>query len=248
SVTPVNDAPVAQSDTASTAEDTPITGDVLTNDTDVDGDALNAVLVGGPAHGSLILNGDGSFAYTPDANSNGPDSFTDTSSDRSPSRNGATAGISVTSVNDAPVAQNDTVATSEDTPVSGNVLANDNDVDGDALNAVLVGGTAHGALILNPDGSFTYTPNADYNGPDSFTYKANDGAADSNVATVSIDVAPVNDPPAAQNDTSATNEDMPVSGNVLANDNDIDGNTLSAMLVNGPAHGGLTLNADGSIR
>src|SRR5262249_31269611 len=83
-----------------------------------------------------------------------------------------------------------TAATAEDTPVSGNVLANDSDADGDALNAILVSGPAHGSLSLNPDGSFTYTPNANYNGPDSFSYKANDGGADSNVATLSINHTP----------------------------------------------------------
>src|SRR5262249_42466491 len=123
----------------------------------------------------------------------------------------ATVSISVTPVNDAPVAENDTAATNEDAPVSDNGRAKDRDMEGDALNAILVSGPAHGALTLNPDGSFTYTPNADYNGADSFTYRANDGAADSNVATVSIDVAPVNDAPVAQSDTAGTSEDTPVS-------------------------------------
>src|SRR6185295_8044494 len=123
------------------------------------------------------------------------------------------------------------VVTNEDTPVSGNVLTNDTDADGDALNAVLVNGPAHGSLTLNADGSFTYTPSADYNGPDSFTYKANDGQADSNVATVSINVGPVNDTPAAQNDSFSTAEDNAVIGNVLANDIDVDGDALNAILV-----------------
>src|SRR6185295_491558 len=103
------------------------------------------------------------------------------------------------------------------------------------------------SLTLNADGSFTYTPSADYNGPDSFTYKANDGQVDSNVATVSINVGPVNDPPAAQNDSVATAEETPLVGNVLANDTDADGDALSAALVSGPAHGSLTLNPDGSF-
>src|SRR6185295_17843171 len=89
--------------------------------------------------------------------------------------------------NAAPVAVNDAYATNEDTAV--NVAAPGvvgNDVDGDPLTAVLVSGPAHGTLTLNADGSFMYTPAANYNGPESFTYKANDGSADSNVATVSI--------------------------------------------------------------
>ena len=77
------------------------------------------------------------------------------------------------------------------------MLGNDTDVDGDTLTAVLVSGPAHGTLTLNADGSFTYTPDANYNGSDSFTYKANDGSADSNVATVSLTVSAVNDAPVA---------------------------------------------------
>src|SRR5262249_57269717 len=86
------------------------------------------------------------------------------------------------------------------------------------FNAVLVSGPAHGSLTLNADGSFTYTPNADYNGPDSFAYRANDGAADSNVATVSIAVVPVNDAPVAQNDAAATSEDTPAKGGSVGED------------------------------
>jgi VCBS repeat-containing protein len=100
--------------------------------------------------------------------------------------------------NSAPVATNDSYTTSEDTALTEaapGVLTNDTDADGDALTAALVSGPAHGTLTLNADGSFTYTPAANYNGPDAFTYKANDGIANSNVATVSLTVNAVNDPP-----------------------------------------------------
>src|SRR6185312_12455969 len=176
---PVNDAPVAAADSFSTNEDNAVTGNVLANDTDVDGNALNAILVSGPAHGSLTLNLDGSFTYTPAADYNGADSFSYKANDGQADSNVATVSINVGPVNDAPAAQNDTAATAEDSAVGGNVLVNDTDADGDALSAVLVSGPAHGSLTLNLDGSFTYTPAADYNGADSFTYKANDGQADS---------------------------------------------------------------------
>src|SRR5262249_30660286 len=152
-------------------------------------------LVTGPVHGSLTLNADGSFSYTPNANYNGSDSFTYKASDGALDSNVATVGISVAPVNDAPVAQNDTTATNEDTAVSGNLLANDSAIHGHRFTEVLVTAPVHGSLTLNADGSFTYTPSANYNGPDSFSYKANDGTADSNVATVSINVASVNDAP-----------------------------------------------------
>src|SRR5262249_58953539 len=130
------------------------------------------------------------------------------------------------------------------------VLANDSDANGDTLNAILVSGPSHGTLTLDPDGSFTYTPAANYNGSDSFTYKANDGALNSNLATVNLTVTPVNDAPVAGGDNYTTAEDTPLTiraPGVLANDSDVDGDPLSAVLVSGPAHGTLRLNADGAV-
>jgi len=121
-----------------------------------------------------------------------------TVNDGAANSNTATVTITVNPLNDAPVAVDDAYATDEDTtltvPAVG-VLGNDSDVDGDPLTAVLVSGPAHGTLTLGGDGSFTYTPEANYFGPDGFTYLANDGTADSNVATVAITVNAVNDAP-----------------------------------------------------
>ncbi|HAK97614.1 MAG TPA: hypothetical protein DCM87_22140, partial [Planctomycetes bacterium] len=130
------------------------------------------------------------------------------------------------------------------------VLANDSDGDLDPLAAVLVSGPSHGALVLNADGSFTYEPAGDWYGNDSFTYKANDGFADSNVATVAIAVNPVNDAPVAADDayTTAQNTQLAVAApGVLDNDGDVDGDPLAAALVSGPSNGTLVLNADGSF-
>src|SRR5205823_2982964 len=103
-----------------------------------------------------------------------------------------------TTINTPPVAVADTATTAEDTPATIAVLANDTDVDaGTTLTAVLVTASSRGSVVLNPNGGFTYTPGANFNGADSFTYKANDGTLDSNVATVTITVTPVNDPPIA---------------------------------------------------
>src|SRR5205814_9416 len=132
----------------------------------------------------LTLNGNGSFTYTPAANYNGPDGFTYKANDGGLDSNVATVSLTVSAVNDAPAAAGDAYAVNEDqtlTVAAAGLLGNDGDVDGDPLSAVLVSGPAHGTVILNADGSFTYTPAANYNGGDGFTYKANDGAADSNV-------------------------------------------------------------------
>src|SRR5204862_7146935 len=124
------------------------------------------------------FNANGSFTYTPDANYNGSDSFTYKANDGIADSNVATVNLAVNPVNDAPVAVNDSYSTNEDValviPVAG-VLANDTDIDANTLSSILVSGPAHGSLVLNSNGSFTYTPNANYNGSDSFTYKANDG-------------------------------------------------------------------------
>src|SRR5690606_31956273 len=111
------------------------------------------------------------------------------------------------------------------------VLGNDTDVENDPLTAVLDSGPANGTLTLNPDGSFTYTPKANWNGTDNFTYRASDGTANSNVATVTITVNAVNDAPIAANNAYTTDEDTPLtiaSPGVLGNDTDIDGNPLTA--------------------
>jgi VCBS repeat-containing protein len=246
-VNPVNDAPGANSGTAGTDEDTALNGNVSA--TDVDGDALSFALVGGPAHGTLALNADGSFTYTPAADYNGPDGFTFKANDGTVDSNTATFAITVRPVNDAPVAAAASFSTDEDTAVTGSVGATD--VDGDPLTYTRVAGPSHGALTLNADGTFTYTPAANFNGPDSFTFRASDGRLTSNVATVTLTVRPVNDAPAAANDTYTTDADtaltVPAAG-VLANDADADGDALSAVLVTGPANGTVTLNADGSFR
>ncbi|HUE70877.1 MAG TPA: Ig-like domain-containing protein, partial [Pirellulaceae bacterium] len=251
-VNAVNDAPSATEDLYATDEDTALVvdaaGGVLANDTDVDGDALSAILVAGPANGSVTLNADGSFEYIPSPDFNGIDSFTYTASDGSAESGETTVTINVNSVNDAPVAANDEYAINEDEsltiPAPG-ILGNDSDVDGDALSAVLVSGPANGTVAVNPDGSFTYTPNADFNGVDGFSYQTSDGAELSDVATVTITVCPINDAPTAAEDAYSTDEDtalvVDAAGGVLANDTDVDGDPLTAILGTGPANGTITL-------
>jgi VCBS repeat-containing protein len=201
-VTAVNDAPAAADDAYSTDEDTTLTvaapAGVLGNDSDPDGNPLTATLVTGPAHGTLTLNPNGSFTYTPAANSNDTVTFTYRASDGSALSNPATVTISVTTVNDAPTAADDAYSTAEDTArtvAAPGVLGNDSDPDGDPLSAVLGSGPSHGSLALNANGSFTYTPATDFNGSDSFTYRASDGTLTSGLATVTITVNAVNDAP-----------------------------------------------------
>jgi VCBS repeat-containing protein len=197
--TVTNRAPVATDDAYTTAEDITLTvapPGVLGNDSDRDGDALTAVRVSGPAHGTLTLNANGSLTYTPDADYNGTDSFTYQANDGSLDSTAATVTLTVTAVNDAPKAGDDAYSTKEDTTLNvaaPGVLVNDSDPDGNPLTARRFSGPSHGTLTLNPSGSFSYVPDADFAGTDSFTYQANDGSLDSTAATVSLTVTAVND-------------------------------------------------------
>jgi len=191
---PGNGTPVATNDSYSVTEDVAFTAaapGVLGNDSDPDGDPLSAAVGSAPAHGSLNLQANGSFTYTPAANWNGNDGFTYTLND---GRGGSATGsvtLAVAAVNDAPVAQADVWSVARDGVLNiaaPGVLTNDSDVDGNPLTAVQVASPTHGSLSLAANGSFVYTPNSGYSGSDSFTYRASDGTAQSAVTTVSLGV------------------------------------------------------------
>ena len=183
-----NAAPHVFDGSAATNEDNPVNGTLAA--VDLDQDALSFVVVSGPGHGKVTLDG-GNFAYTPAANFFGADSFTFKANDGSADSNLATISLTINSVNDAPLASGNSYTTAEDTPLSvapNGVLANDSDVDNDPLSAKLVSAPSHGATVLNADGSFSYMPDQDFSGLDSFSYRASDGLANSNIATVQISV------------------------------------------------------------
>ncbi|MEZ6039830.1 MAG: Ig-like domain-containing protein [Planctomycetaceae bacterium] len=253
-VTAANSAPTAAGDHYATNEDVVLIIDlpgVLGNDTDIDGDPLTARVVTDPSHGSLTLNPDGSFIYTSVPNFNGIDSFTYTANDGTVDSAAATVTITVAPVNDLPVAIPDDYNTSEDVPLDitlPGILSNDLDADGDPLTARLISVPAHGTLTVNPDGSFNYVPDLNFNGSDSFTYVANDGVVDSEAAKVTIRVAAVNDAPVATPDRYSISEDNTLTvviPGVLNNDTDIDGDALTGRLVAGPTHGTLLLDSNG---
>ncbi len=239
-INPVNDLPVAQDDIASTDEDIPVKINVLSNDSDIDGDNLTIEINNAPSNGIAIVEADKTIKYTPDPDSNGEDSFIYAVNDGNGGTDTAEVRVTVKPVNDPPVAQDDSYNTDEDTPLTItvlSVLSNDTDIDGLSLAVSQTTGPAHGTLTVNSDASFTYTPAADYNGPDSFTYRANDGSADSNEATVKIAVAAVNDAPVAAGANIATDEDTARDIKLIATD--IDSNQL-IYAYGSPAHGTLS--------
>jgi large repetitive protein len=242
-VNAVNDTPTAGNDSATTNEDTAVAVAVLTNDGDIDGDPLAVTAVTQGAHGAVTFTAAG-VTYTPAANFNGSDSFTYTISDGNGGSATGTVVISVTAVNDPPVAANDSATANEDTAVAVAVLANDSDAENDPLTVTGITQPAHGSATFTATG-VTYTPAANFNGSDSFTYTISDGNGGSATGTVAITVNSVNDLPTASNDSATTNEDTPVTVAVLANDTDIDGDPLAVTAVTQPAHGTATFTASG---
>jgi VCBS repeat-containing protein len=184
-VTKVNQPPVASSqDVVTDEDDTPVPITLLASD--LDGDSLTYSVVVGPSHGSLT-GAAPNLTYTPEPNFNGPDSFTFKANDGTADSDVATVNITVNPVNDAPVADDQSVTTNQDTSVDITLTASD--VDGDSLTYSIVANPSNGSLSgTAPD--VTYTPEADYTGTDSFTFKANDEKADSNIATISLTVDP----------------------------------------------------------
>ncbi len=222
---------------------------ILANDTGPQGYAITPVLATAPVHGTLTLNSDGSFAYTPTAGYYGPDSFT--YQDEDP--NGSLSNVATVSINvDAlPVAVNDSYTTNENvtlTIATPGVFANDSDPQGNGYSPVIVTRPAHGNLTLYNNGAMTYIPTAGYSGPDSFTYQDKDGrGALSNVATVTLEVNFVSH---AANDSYVPIENGTLTvaaPGILANDTGPQGYAITPVLATAPVHGTLTLNSDGSF-
>lgn len=231
-VNSVNDVPIAVADSANTDEDTAVQIAVLTNDTDADGDPLSVTTVTQGGHGSVSKNA-GVLTYTPAADYNGPDSFTYTVSDSKGGSAVGTVDVNVAAVNDAPVAASQSVATDEDTP--RNITLGATDVDSGSLTFTTTA-PEHGTLSGSGAG-LTYTPAADYNGSDSFTFTANDGTATSNTATVSITVSPSNDAPIANAQSVSTNEDTPTAIVLSGSDVETPAGNLVFNVTQAPAHG-----------
>ena len=262
-ITAVNDVPVAVNDATTTTEDTPVTLNVTTNDTDVDG-TINAATVdldpgtGGiqttfsNAAGSWSVVASGAVTYTPALNFTGPASVTYRVNDNGgATSNTATFTVTITAVNDAPVAVNDNTTTLEDTPVTLNVTTNDTDIDG-TINAATVdldpgtGGiqttfsNAAGGWSVVASGAVTYTPALNFTGPASVTYRVNDnGGATSNTGTFAVTITAGSTPPVAVNDNTPTTEDTPVALNVTTNDTDVDGTINAATVDLDPGTGGI---------
>jgi VCBS repeat-containing protein len=244
-VAPLNDAPTLGDQALGTLEDMAVTGNLLATAADIDSPTLTGTIVAGPQHGTLSVNADGSFSYLANANYFGADAFTYKVSDGALDSNVATVNLTITAVNDAPVAADVSVNTLEDILATFNLVATDVDTAAANLQFVIQTQPQHGSLVQNADGSFSYVPTTNFNGSDSFTYKVNDGQLDSNVATVSINVTPVNDAPVANPLQATLAEDGSLVLNLLGAVSDVDGDPLTLTAAN-PQAGTLVKNANGS--
>jgi hypothetical protein len=200
-----------------------------------------------PDHGLLeVIMPDGSMVrYTPLSDYTGNDEFEFQATDGIEDSAIATVSITVEPVNDSPVAVGDNLQGQEDTIFGGNVLANDLDIDGDVLSVVNATAPSSGTLDMNPDGSYSYTPVADFVGTDSFQYLATDGSGGYAMGTVMLTVTQVNDAPTANDDFAYTTLSQPVLVKVLENDSDIDSGELNVGSVGAASHGTVTIRPDG---
>ena len=267
-ITGVNDAPVAVGDTATTDEDNPVAIDgavLLANDSDIDGDTLSIASIDTTnTTGNVTDNGDGTFSYDPNGSfenlavgQSATDTFDYTVTDGNGGTATASVTVTITGVNDAPVANDDTLSTDENqalTFAAADLLGNDTDVDdGDVLSLVSVDtGSLQGVLVDNGDGTFTYTPPSGFSGADTFTYTISDGNGESDTAAVTIQVQDLaNQAPDAVDDGFSTGEDSALlitGASLLSNDTDPDvGDVLSIASIDDSATlGTVTDNGDGT--
>jgi gliding motility-associated-like protein len=173
----INHIPIAVNDTLAIEENTQISIPVLNNDTDLDNDILTITKATKPAHGEITINANGTIMYIPDADFEGVDTFNYTISDGNGGFSTATVFIKVAKINKPPIAQDDFRSTKVNTSAVILVLGNDMDPDGDALTITGATAPANGSVIINNDGTITYTPNVGFTGTDTFYYTITDGYA-----------------------------------------------------------------------
>ncbi|MEZ8296690.1 Ig-like domain-containing protein, partial [Vibrio splendidus] len=184
-----NNAEASDVVTFTTDEDTPVSGTLSASDED--GDDLSFSKATEPSNGTVVVDKNGDWTYTPDENYNGNDSFTVVVSDGQGGTDTITVNIGVTPVNDLPVGEDVSVTTDEDTPVSGSLTATD--ADNDQLTFSKGTEPSNGSVVVDENGNWTYTPDENYNGSDSFTVVVDDGQGGTDTITVDVGVTPVND-------------------------------------------------------
>ena len=257
SVAPVNDAPDAQPDQFQTNRATPVTiaiADLLSNDTDAEGQTVSFAWLGsGPVGGHAFVDDQNNVVFTPDVDFVGDASFDYVVTDGDGGISTGTVGITVLTANTAPVAVADTMTTAEDTAVTifpADLTVNDQDAEGDSLTLTSIGNAINGTVALDAEGLVVFTPDADFVGEGTFDYTVDDGWGGTSTATVTVTVTPANDPPVAVADIAGTDEDTAVTilaADLLSNDSDPDNDTLTIVSVANAINGSAVLDVDGNV-
>ena len=236
----------AADDISAGDEDNVISGSLAGNDSTTSGGELSFAKASDPANGSVTVNTDGSYTYTPNANFNGQDSFTYTVTDPTSGESSTqTVTINVSPVADL-TAADDSNSGDEDTTISRSVASNDSTTSGGALSFALASNPANGSLTMDVNGNYTYTPDANYFGEDSFTYTVTDAeSGESSTQTVTLTVNPVADL-FANDDFNSGNEDETIFGSVAGNDGTTSGGSLSFALNTDASFGSVAMASNGS--
>jgi dTDP-4-dehydrorhamnose 3,5-epimerase-like enzyme len=240
----VNHTPTAKNQSLNVPEDGNVNVDFHTSTNDVDGDLLTYRIIQGPQHGTVTQNADGTFSYKPTDLYYGNDSFTYVANDGQMDSNIATVSLNVALV--PPTTSNFSFWLHDNWTRTFNLTDDTTTLPGTKLSFRIVSAPKHGDLILNADGTYTYRPNDCYVGADSFSFIANNGQADSNVATATIDVKARNRRPEAKGEQVYVAENESQQINLMQDVSDPDGDPLTLRIVQGPRHGSLSLNADGT--
>ncbi|EJL6395691.1 tandem-95 repeat protein [Vibrio navarrensis] len=249
-ITPVNDAPVAVDNSAKLLEEGSFEVNVLGNDSDVDtGDSFDLTsvnVVDQPAHGRVSVTASGAIVYSPEENYFGEDSFTYTVADAAGAvSNVATVTMTVTPVNDAPMAQAQSQTLDEDNSLVITLVGSDIDNDDDTLQYVITEPVSHGVLEPLTNNSWRYTPEANFNGSDFFLFKVNDGELDSTEVRVNLTVNAVNDTPTATDVSATGEEETPLT--ITLNGSDVEGSSLNYQVATAPVNGSVTITGNQAV-
>lgn len=243
-VNPVNDAPTVENVTAQMDENKvdgryqPVT--ITLAGADVDGDNLSYAIIDNPSNGTVQADGTATVIYTPNQDYNGEDTFTYKANDGTvDSDKNATVTVTINAIDDVPVVSNVNESTDEDTALT--ITLPETDVDNQSLTYTIISNVSNGSAVIAGN-QVTYTPSANYNGTDTFTFKANDGTNDSNIATATFTINPVNDAPEVTADAYSIEKNN--SKVITLNGTDIDGDDLSFEITTDPTNGSATINDD----
>lgn len=242
--------PMAQDDAASVNEDASFSADLRVNDSGLEDGGIVYLLSSAPAHGTAVVNSDGSYSYTPAPDFNGTDTFGYIVTDQDGDSASASVMMTVIPVDDVPVANDDAFSTMAGSSVDGDLSSNDTGFGDGGIVYSLNGAPANGSVSVNANGHFTYTPNSGFGGTDSFGYRVIDADGDQANATVDVMVSVVNTnaTPVAVNDSFSVDEDSSVSGDLRANDSGLEDGGIVYSLGSTPAHGNAVVDASGGFQ